>query len=582
MARLPTYQQTGRIFTSLPELDFVNIRESVKRSQSMMAGLDKLSDFAFQEAGKQAEKVAIKDAIERPLTLEQIQQANERGESVADIINNVGGGQIYQDAYRKIQGKQLRSELEIKAQQALSSIQSLVTLGELNDVNTISSKLDSVITGYSKTLESLSPEEAVLFKQSMATTANSFFKESIKTLEKRTLSYNQVLSQDNFDYSVDAAKAMINTTLDPAMLKESKKMLGLRVFEQALGGGETFAMAQLSEFNKAWENSIANKFEEVIFSDGFAPKLESGLPDFNETMQKISAGDLGEASELWKQYPQDQKDAIAKETYNKLTNDYAAYKKSIEMNKELEEESAKVELIDLSRNKYSPRETKNRADTLYTKGFITWTQHQEITNPSPKEVVLSNSQKIQMNLAKAAIASGSIRSVEQVNKLYAEKLPMVKLSELYPLIGSADKQEAERLIQKFSGLDVDPYQKSAETIENNVYYRRGLEKKLKETNEDGTLVYTSTTDAVNDLFKENQDTKLGIESRTNQKTKYTELKAEGFNPDNGGFDAWLNRQNFEDTKKDALKQANDKYQKAKIVTGLSYNELIELYPELIK
>lgn len=578
MADLPKYQQTGRVMPDMPQLDFANVRESFRASQSMSQGLDKISSFAFGKMGEQAEKDAIKNAIEQPLTLEQIQQANQRGESVTDLLDQVGGGQIYQDTYRKIQGKQLRSELEITAQQALSAIQSQVTLGQINDVNVISSKFDSIVSGFSKPLEALSPEDAVSFKQSMATTANSFFKDSIKTLEKRTLTYNQVLSQENFDYSVDAAKSMINTTLDPAMLKESKQMLGLRVFEQALSGGETFALAQLGEFNKAWENSISNKFEEIIFSDEFSPKSKSGLPDFNATMKKIDAGDLGEASELWKQYPQDQKDAITKEAYNKLTNDYSAYKKTIEINKEAEEESAKAELIDLSRNKYSPTETKNRVDRLYTNGYITWAQHEEIANPSPKEIVLSNNQKIQMNLARAAIASGRIKSVEQLNKEYSGTLPIVKLSELYQTVGNADKQEAERLIIKYSGLDVDPYQKSAETTENNVYYRRGLERKLKETNEDGTPVYTSTTDVVNDLFNEIQDTKLGEKSRTNQKSKYAELKAEGFNPDNGGFDAWLKGQDFNENKKNSLQAANAKYQNAKKVTGLNYNQLIEAYP----
>ena len=575
MADLPKYQQTGRVMPDMPQLDFANVREAFRASQSMTQGLDKISSFAFGKMGEQAEKDAIKNAISQPLTLEQIQQANQRGESVTDLLDQVGGGQIYQDTYRKIQGKQLRSELEITAQQALSSIQSQVTLGQINDVNVISSKFDSIISGFSKPLEALSPEEAVNFKQSMATTANSFFKDSIKTLEKRTLAYNQVLSQENFNYSVDAAESMINTTLDPAMLKESKQMLGLRVFEQALSGGETFAMSQLTEFNKAFDNSIANKFEEVIFADGFTPKLESGLPDFNTAMRKINAGDLGDASELWKEYPQDKKDAIAKEAFNKLTSDYAAYKKTIEINKESKEAEAKAELIALSNNTYSRKETKTRVDKLFTDGYITWAQHEEIANPSPKEIVLSNAQKIQMNLARNAIASNRIKSVEQLNKAYAGVLPIVKLSELYQMVGNTDKQEAERLIIKYSGLDVDPYQKSAETIENNVYYRRGLDRKLKERNDDGTPVYTSTTDAVNDLFKEIQDTKIGEKAITNQKSKYAELKAEGFNPDNGGFDAWLNRQNYNDDKKNSLRVAYKKYQNAKVVTGLNYNELIQ-------
>jgi len=582
MAELPKYQQTGRVTPDMPQLDFANVREAFSASQMMTSGLDRLSQFAFDKMGKQAEEDAIKNAILQPLTLEQIQQANQRGESVSDLLNQVGGGGIYQDTYRKIQGKQLRSELEITAQQALSSIQSQVTLGQINDVNVISSKFDSIVSGFSKPLEELSPEEAVNFKQSMAVTANTFFKESLKTLEKRTFAYNKVLSEENFDYSIDAVKAMVNTTLEPEMLKESKISLGLRVFEQALGGGEDFAIGQLDKFNKAWDTTIANKFEEIIFADGYAPKLESGLPDFNATMERLDDGDLGEASELWKEYPQDEKNAITKEVYSKLTNDYSAFNKTKEINKEAEEEVARVQVAKLLKNEYPRAEKRKVAEQLFIAGHLTQAQFDEIINPTPKTVALSNQQEILLNTARSDIANGRITSISQINEMYGAKIPSAKLSELYPQIGNADYKESEKKLIQAAGLDVDPDMKYEETRENNLFFRKGLDKKLNETNKDGSFVYNSRTNALNDLITERKTTTAYSEALTNQYSKFTELASNGFNPDNGGFEAWLEKQGFKSDKVNALTTQYRKYQAAKVITRMGYQELIEKHPELVK
>jgi len=582
MAGLPKYQQTGRVTPDMPQLDFANVKEAFRTSQAMTKGLDKISSFAFEKMGKQAEEDAIKNAIIQPLTLEQIQQANQRGESVSDLLNQVGGGEIYQDTYRKIQGKQLRSELEITAQQALSSIQSQVTLGQINDVNVISSKFDSIVSGFSKPLAELSPEEAVSFKQSMAVTANTFFKESLKTLEKRTFAYNKVLSEENFDYSIDSAKAMINTTLEPEMLKESKISLGLRVFEQALGGGEDFAIGQLDKFNKAWDTTIANKFEEIIFADGYAPKLESGLPDFNATMERLDDGDLGEASELWKEYPQDEKNAIRKEVHSKLINDYSAFNQTKAINKEAEEEVARVQVAKLVSNEYPRAEARKVAEQLFIAGHLTQTQFDEIMNPTPKAVVLSNQQEILLNTARSDIANGRITSISQMIDRYGDKIPLAKLSALYPKIGNADYKESEKKLIQVSGLDVDPYMKSEETRKNNLFYRNGLGKKLELTNKDGSFVYNSRTDALNDLIEERKTTTAYSDALTNQYSKFTELAQERFNPDNGGFDAWLEKQDFKSTKVLSLTATYKKYQAARVITRMGYQELIEKHPELVK
>ena len=71
MADLPRYQSTGRVYADLPQLDFANVRESFKQSQSLSNQLDRLSNYAFTEVGKTTEKAAEKFALDNPITIDQ-------------------------------------------------------------------------------------------------------------------------------------------------------------------------------------------------------------------------------------------------------------------------------------------------------------------------------------------------------------------------------------------------------------------------------------------------------------------------------------------------------------------------------
>ena len=91
MADLPSYQSTGRVYSELPQLDFANVREAFKQSQTMSNQLDRLSSYAFTEMGKATEAKAEKFALDNPITKEDLINAQSSG---IDLIKASGGGQI--------------------------------------------------------------------------------------------------------------------------------------------------------------------------------------------------------------------------------------------------------------------------------------------------------------------------------------------------------------------------------------------------------------------------------------------------------------------------------------------------------
>ena len=233
MAELPRYQQTGRIFADVPQLDFASVRENINLSRSMGNALDRISAFAGKYSEQQVAKQAEQFAVENPITIEQLRIAKESGIDPNELIAATGGGAIWEETLRKFQGEQLRAQLEVFGQSALADIQSQVQTGQLNDINEIKSKFATAITGYEAPLNRINPESAVRFKQSMAATANAFYKEATKKLEQDYINDQQILSQQNFEVSVKAAKSMINAINDPQMLSEARELM-LSVFTNKL------------------------------------------------------------------------------------------------------------------------------------------------------------------------------------------------------------------------------------------------------------------------------------------------------------------------------------------------------------
>ena len=328
MAELPKYQQTGRIFSDVPQLDFANVRESFKRSQSIANSLDKMSQFAGKFAEAQVERQAEQFSIDNPITIEQLKNAQQSGISPEDLVKSSGGGTIWQDTVRKFQGEQLRAQLEVYGQKALADIQSEVQLGTLTDINEIKTKYESAISGMEAPLAQINPESALRFKQSMASTANSFYKEATKKLENDYRIEQEVLSQQNLETTIQVARSTIATINDPQMLNEAKNVLFKRVFEQAkeAGVGGDFAKAQANSFLKAFEEEKINYFVNLAFSDEIAINPITKTKDSLYAFQKLSSGNLGEKSQVWQSLNFEDKAKIFN-TFRQRDNDLKSFEK---------------------------------------------------------------------------------------------------------------------------------------------------------------------------------------------------------------------------------------------------------------
>ena len=286
MADLPSYQSTGRVFSDLPQLDFANVRESFKQSQALSNQLDRLSTYAFKEMGKQTETQAAQFAVDNKLTIEQVREAAKSGIKPEDLVKASGGGEIWQSTISKIQGEQLRSQLEVLGKQALLDLQTQVDTNQIADMSEVKAKQEAIVNGMRKTL-SFAPDSVLRFDATMGSITSALYKEAQDKLVKDYKLGEQSKSIVNLDNSLRAYKAMLNheQVRDPAMLREIEYALADQFERQSAGGGQDFALAEKNKFMKSMQEEKFNHLTKLAANSSFAK-------DAGEAIVKLSKGDF--------------------------------------------------------------------------------------------------------------------------------------------------------------------------------------------------------------------------------------------------------------------------------------------------
>jgi hypothetical protein len=286
MADLPRYQSTGRVYSDLPQLDFANVRESFKQSQSLSNQLDRLSTYAFKEMGKQTETQAAQFAVDNQLTIDQVREASKSGIKPEDLIKASGGGEIWQATISKIQGEQLRSQLEVLGKQALLDLQTQVDTNQISDMSEVKAKQEAIVNGMRKTL-SFAPDSVLRFDATMGSVTSALYKEAQDKLVKDYKLGEQSKSLVNSDNSLRAYQAMLNheDIKDPAMLREIEYALADQFERQSAGGGSDFALAEKNKFIKNMQDAKFNHLTKLAASPAFAK-------DASEAIVKLSKGDF--------------------------------------------------------------------------------------------------------------------------------------------------------------------------------------------------------------------------------------------------------------------------------------------------
>ena len=285
MAELPKYQQTGRIFSDVPQLDFANVRESFKRSQSIANSLDRMSEFAGKFAEVQVKKQAQQFNIDNPITTDQLREAAKTGITADDLINKQGGGLVWDEVARKVQASQLRTQLEVETNTAALQIKNMVDTRQLTDANEVKSKFMALQDGMSKQLFMLDPDEATRFQTSTGALIKNLQKETYDKLYDDYKLDNQVKAGNYKIVALDAVNSVFKNVKDLDSMYGQLKLIRQTYANLAKEGGTDFGLVELNKFDKEIEEKKVNLITEFVSNQNFAKNSTDAL-------NKIARGEI--------------------------------------------------------------------------------------------------------------------------------------------------------------------------------------------------------------------------------------------------------------------------------------------------
>lgn len=294
MAELQRYTPVGLGLASLPGLPTVEpvaLQESIRQSQGLQQSLDRISQFAFKEAGEEAKRQGLQYGAENPVTKEQIEVALGTGKKPSELFGK--RGTIFGEAALQAQSAQLRLELENDARSRMAKTAAEVDAGRLLDIQEIRTQINGPIDGFAKLLAGIDPEESVRFRASMAAAGNTVLKSA----------YDKVLSVQNAALRSRLADS-VPTTLDfVSRLYDTEPDINQQKAQISVYR-DTLLKSLLPTADATFINSTMAKFEEGVVKlrvDAVSKYVTS--TDFSAdpltAVSKLDKNDAGKMTSLW-------------------------------------------------------------------------------------------------------------------------------------------------------------------------------------------------------------------------------------------------------------------------------------------
>ena len=294
MADLPKYQPTGLNIAQLgniPRVEFAASAEAIRQSQGIDASLDRISQFAFKEAGEEAKKKGLQFAAENPVTAQQVEAAINEGKKPSDIFAK--DGTIFGDAARQLQAQQLRIDLETRTRNSMSLLAAEVDSGTVTDIGEIRSRINGPVEGFAKVLANIDPEESVRFRASMATAGNTIFKSAFDRVIKMDSAARQTALSGAVASSLDIVSRIYE--IEPDIEAQKSKIMVER---------SNLFRALKSSNDPAFITTSMHKFEEQTYKlrvdaiSKFVTSTEFSI-DPQAAISRLDKNDAGKMTSLW-------------------------------------------------------------------------------------------------------------------------------------------------------------------------------------------------------------------------------------------------------------------------------------------
>ena len=158
-----------------PDVDYASAGAARAQAYgSLSEALDRMSGFAFKEAAERAKIAGAQYGFDKPITVEQIQDAIAQDRDIDEIVGDPTT--IFGAASRATIGQKLQAQLEGEARSQMAVINGAVAAGQPVDLDSLKTTINGVMDGHSSVLAEIDPRLASQYRATISTVAASTFK----------------------------------------------------------------------------------------------------------------------------------------------------------------------------------------------------------------------------------------------------------------------------------------------------------------------------------------------------------------------------------------------------------------------
>lgn len=312
MADLPLLQ-SGRIENigipgavtpqvSAPQVDYTGLKAGAQYSSQVAQTLDRLSQSLFGIASEAAKQSGMQYVADNPITDEQLQAAKNGN---VESLRLGGTFNVFDQAVRKARAFEVSASFEAEARNELATMLTAIEQGQAT-TEQVQTKINTMMTGYGKSLAQVDPEASLKFRATIATAGNTVLAKAAEAELKRAKQQKLIKFDQDFDASVRLLEAAVSQGfwVDPKTgTKRSVDDLA-DVYRQTIStsalllGDATTQKTYSDKFEAALKNAKIGAVSSFVTAPEFSADPEAGLA-------MIRAGNVGKMSDVYKAMPFD-------------------------------------------------------------------------------------------------------------------------------------------------------------------------------------------------------------------------------------------------------------------------------------
>lgn len=285
---------------SAPQVDYVGLKAGAQFQNTVSSTIDRLSQSLFGIASEAAKQSGMQYVADNPITDEQLEAAKNGN---VESLRLGGTFNIFDQAVRKARAFEVSASFEAEARNELANMLTKIEQGQTT-TEQVQTQINTMMTGYGKSLAQVDPEASLKFRATIATAGNTVLAKAAEAETKRAKQQRLIKFDQDFDASVRLLEAAVSQGFWVDQKTGTKRSVEdlADVYRQTIStsallmGDATLQKSYSDKFEAALKNAKIGAVSSFVTAPEFSADPEAGLA-------LIRSGNVGKMTDVYKAMP---------------------------------------------------------------------------------------------------------------------------------------------------------------------------------------------------------------------------------------------------------------------------------------